>query len=174
MSALPQPLQPSPNNRDIIQNLRAEYGGAVLEAMEAASLTCTVAWQRLYHSFIDAEKAARRDMAKRLRAVCDRIEDAGLDEEDEKAVKDVLKTAVTLENAKAVFEKETVARVRKPVDDCSRIIEDYTNRAARIEHANPLIEVGLVEMVRIEFAKHHTARWSDETGMVTIVDPESR
>lgn len=168
MSALPAPTPGPANNRDLITNFRSEYGAALADAHESASMTQTDGWRRLYTDFRESDRKARRDLSARLRKFSDRLEDVGMDEDDEKGVKEVAKLSGELRDASDFFDRDTVGRVRAPVESCSTLIENYLCEAARQENAAPLHNVGLVEMMRFEISKHGRPTWSDDTGTVKI------
>lgn len=167
MSSVPN-TNPAPNNRDIFQNFRAEYGAALADARLSAEHTGTEGWQRLFSDRRDKEREHRRELAKQLRTQAERLEDFGLTEDDEKAIKDIAKASAELRDSGAVFERETIGRVCAPVQACERIALQYINQATRLESDTPLHNIGVEEMMRIEIGKYPKPLWDAENGIVEI------
>ena len=166
MSTLPNP---SPNQyRDLIEKFNSEYAAALGEARISAEHTATPGWQKVYAQQRDQARQRRRDLAKRLGALATMLEDFGLTEDGEKAVKDVAKESAELRETNAAFSHECVERICAPVGACERIIDLYRAEAARNESAAPLINIGLEELMRDAISKVARPSFDDETGAVVI------
>jgi hypothetical protein len=99
------------------------------------------------------------------------LEDIGLTEEEEKLLAGVKKSSEDISDAKARFECSTIEPVRRPMVECDKLITEAMFEAHRRESEAPLIEIGLVEMVKMEVARMPRPRWNDEDGRLEIVQP---
>jgi hypothetical protein len=168
MSALPSPAHNSQNQNDIIKKFHAEYHDAIAEAHEARVQTETSNWQRIYADFHAEQKKKRRDAAKSLRNYTERLEDYGWTDEEKKAVKDIVKLSDELDSTTAAFERETVERVTAPVRKCEALINEARNAASRIESHEPLLNVGLRELMDDAIRSVEKATFDRERGVVVI------
>jgi hypothetical protein len=168
MSALPSPAHNSPNQTDTIKKFRAEYHDAIGEAHEARIQTETPNWQRIYAEFHAEQKRKRREAAKALRGYADRLEDFGWSDDAKKAVKDIVKLSDELDSTTAAFERETVERITAPVRRCEALIIEARNAASRIESHEPLLNVGLRELMDDAIRSVEKATFDRERGVVVI------
>jgi hypothetical protein len=167
----PQP-NPSNSNRDLIQKFREEYGAALSDARQSAEHTATPGWQALYAQHKQACRDARRGMGKSLATYAKLVEDFGLSEDDEKAIKEITKTSAELREMVEVFQGEVIDRVCAPVVSCENLILHYRAEAARVESQSPMYHVGLEELMRMECSKQPKPVFDVESGMVEIREPQ--
>jgi hypothetical protein len=168
MSSLPSPASNSPNQADIVRRFHAEYHEAIVEAHQARNLTETANWQRIYAEFHDEQKKKRRDAAKVLRVHAERLEDYGWTDDEKKGVKEIVKLADELDTTTAAFERETVERITAPVRKCETLIVEARMAANRIESHEPLLNVGLREVMEDAIRSVEKATFDRERGVVVI------
>ncbi len=168
MSALPNPAHNSPNQTDIIRKFHAEYHEAIAEAHEARIQTETLSWQRIYADFHAEQKKKRRDAAKSLRNHAERLEDYGWSDDEKKAVKEIVKLSDELDDVTAAFERETVERITAPVRKCEALIIEARFAANRIESHEPLLNVGLRELMEDAIRSVEKVTFDRERGVVVI------
>lgn len=161
---------PANANLDPITAFHREYAQAIGAARLTAETTATPGWIALYGAEQEVARRARRQLAVSLRESADALEDAGLEEEGIKEIKDIAKGAEELRQRAAHFERIVAGAIAAPALECERIIVNHQAKAAREEAASPLLNAGLVEMMRIAVARVSRARWDAETGRVIITD----
>lgn len=171
MSAEEVPSLP-PSNRDLVSRFREEYEAALIDAKISADHTATEGWQRLYAAERDRQIEYRRNLAQTLRNVADRAEARGLSEEEDKEISEAKKSSADIRDRHEIFERETIDPVREAVRTCDRIIDEVKSQAYRDEHDAPLVNVGMVEIVKMEIAKHPRPRWNEDKGQVLIAAAE--
>lgn len=168
--AAPRPTHQ--NSHDIIAKFRLEYSGILADAGVSEQHTSTAGWQRLYKCHEEHMRQRRRELAKRLRALAERMEDFGLSEEDEKDVRDAAKMSAEAREAHDAFVRQTVDPVRMPVGDSERVAVAFQALANRQEQDAPLVNVGLAELMRIEIARQPRIVWDEQRGTVSVVRRE--
>ena len=166
--------QPAPNQKqDLIQRFRQAYKGALEDAKTNATMTRTEGWQSLYQQHRQADKDTRRSIAKRMHEKATMLEDFGLDEEDEKTIKDAVKESAALRAGNAAFESQVIERMCAPVKACQRICDEYRHAASRAEHDSPMYNVGLEQLMVMEIQKQPRPDFNAETGEIRIIEPNT-
>lgn len=171
MTAEPIPTpEPSPRNRqrDPVTAFREDYAAIVVDAERSAQHTATAGWQELYGAVRRDLLRERVRIAGELRRLADLADESGLTEDDEKDLGDAKKSAVELRQRWECFERDVVDAVRRPVKAAQDCLAHYRGAADRDEAMSPLINSGLVELMRIAIAEQRLVRWDDETGSVQV------
>lgn len=158
------PSKWSPN----VQRFREAYERALNEARVSEEHTATAGWRALYATRATEFKAERRRIGAALKDLGRKMEDVGLEEEEEKWMGELKKGSLALREAMAAFDRQTVEPVRQPVYDCDRVISDAVSLAEREERDNPLLNAGLSKAVREATQSVPRPRWDGRAGVVTI------
>jgi hypothetical protein len=153
---------------EMIAKFQEAYATQVEEARMAAETTATAAWQALYANHREGVKKAFRELAKELRIKAEQMEGGVWTAEDEKELGELKKQVTELRERNALFEIQTIAPVKKPVDECEKVIRDAVNEAVREEDYAPLVLKGLATDVRRAAAAVDRPRWDVEKGVVVI------
>lgn len=166
--------EPSPRNkrRGLIEEFTEKYAAALTEAEISAAHTSTEGWKRLYAGFRNQQRETRRELAKELKHLSTRMEDVGLSDDEEKTLGGIKKSSEDVNDAKTRFELNTVEPVRRPMVDCENLITEVMYTAQRRESEAPLVEVGLVETVKMAVADLPRPRWNEDEGRLEIVKPK--
>ena len=170
MTALPNPA-PDNARRDLVARFRDDYTLALEEARTSEVHTNTDGWLHLYAGFEVSYREQCRAIANNLKSLADRIELVGSDEPTEKEIGEVKKLAQSLRQTREVFERKTVDPVRKPVDDCDRLIQQYARQAERDEDEAPMVNVGLADLMKLEIGRMPRPFWDRDKGRVEIREP---
>jgi hypothetical protein len=171
MSALPSQEPPKNQNLDPVSRFKASYATA-LEGLSVAVLhTSTQGWQELYTAHRKAVRDRRQELAALLRDFADGMERRGLCEQDEKDLGDIRKASAELRAAEDHWQLQTVGPVKAPVDVCQQMLADAVSEAVRLEAREPMLNVGLEELMRMEVAKCIRASWDEDTGKATHIMP---
>lgn len=166
MSQMPSPDPKS--NKEPILKFRDEYEHALSLARVSEEHTSTEGWRTLYAGVREADKVARREGARRLRLLADAMEMVGLSEEDEKGIKDIVKNSAELREKATTFERETVDRVTAPVMQCEQLIQNHIFNAEQMESRDPMFNIGILELMKMEVAKQPKPWFDKETGVVSV------
>lgn len=156
---------------DVIQRFREEYQHALSDALTSAEMTATGGWQAHYENHRKTISQSRVDLAKKLKAYALTLESVGTSEEDEKAVKELVKGATETRERDEQYTRLVVGPVLETVQNCRRIIDKYTHEAQREERESPLHNVGLAKIMEHEIGKHKHVHWDGATGRVIVQDP---
>lgn len=162
---------PAPNQkRDIVRKFHDDYNEALADVKIAVEHTATAGWQRIYAGHKLRLLEERCVLAKQLAAHAQSLEDFGLSEDAEKAVKDIAKASAELRDSEAGFRQQVVEPIIEPVLRCDKIVSDYRNQAARDERDSPLHNIGIEEIMRTATSSVPKPKWNDEKGTVEIID----
>lgn len=160
-------LKPADNRRrDPIQAFFAAYDKATDECKTSKAHTDTEGWQQLYSGERKAEAESRRNLSKDLARLSVQMDETGLGEDAEKEMGEIKKASAALRARVDAFDLITVGPVRRAVTDAEKIIEEARNRARRDEQDAPLINVGLVELMRDAINGVTKFRWNPQTGRI--------
>lgn len=167
--------KPDPANKqkDVIQRFDSAYSAALIDAQVSAEHTATEGWQKLYHDHVESLVDRRRALAKSMRETADIVELRGTNEEDEKEIGELKKTAVSIRDSDEAFDRQVIQPVRRPVETCERIINEHISQAGREERDAPLHNTGLEHLMRAEVAKRLRVSWDTDTGRVLVEAPAS-
>lgn len=171
MSAVPQEVpERSPDNKrlDLVSKFKEEYGQALARARISAEHTATDGWRLLYSSFRKEQRDQRRDLSEQLQKLAKSMEAMGLSEDEEKQLGEIKKGAQALRETRDVFDRKTVGPVRQPCDECRDLIAEAMNEATLAEERAPLVNVGLVELMRMTITEAEKVSWDSEEGRVLI------
>lgn len=157
------------NQRDVILRFLDDYRIALEQARISANHTATEGWQRLYQGHYEKQRKKRREMAGRLRLLATALEDFGLDEDQEKELRDIRTASAELRSLEEVFQAQTVEPVRAPVAECDRLIRQAIADAQREEAAAPLHNPGLEHLMRDTIAHLEKPTWSSDRGLVELI-----
>jgi hypothetical protein len=167
--AQPEPT-PSPDNRrrDLVTVMHDRYMQTLDLARQSADLTATEGWQAMYGAFRKSQRDASRSIANELRGYADFIEKGDSSEDTEKAINEAKKSLVLLREERSVFEAKVAWPVKDAVDECRNIITEAMRQAQRDEEAAPMVNIGLLDVMRDRIKSWPKALWDAETGRVTI------
>jgi hypothetical protein len=153
---------------ELVAKFQEAYATHLEEARMSAETTATAAWQALYANHREGVKKAYRELAKELRIKAETMEGGTWTAEDEKELGELKKQLTDLRERNALFEIQTIAPVKKPVDECDKAIRDAVNEAVREEEYAPLVLKGLATDVRRAVAEVERPKWDEGKGVVVI------
>jgi hypothetical protein len=168
MSALPNEM-PQNAKVDPVTRFKSAYRLALAEAQVSIDHTATEGWQRLYADHFKLLRDRRQEIAGQLRVLADQMERRGLTDDDEKALGDIKKASIELNAAHEHFLRQAVDPVKAPITACQDMLVEAMNEARRIEEREPMLNVGLVELMREAVAVAQKVVWSDENGTASDV-----
>jgi hypothetical protein len=171
MSAEPNPSPSADNQQDIIQKFHAAYDDAIRDAQTQALHTDTQGWQDLYIGHRQRLKTRRIDLATQLRKCADSLDVWIGSEDDDKVIKEIVKSIADIRAQDAAFDELTVNPVKRVVTICEKIIGEYTAEADALERRAPLVHLGLVHTMQLAIATKRRAVWNHETGRIEIKTP---
>lgn len=155
----------------VVERFHAEYSAALHDAQVSADHTSTEGWQKLYSDHKRAVRTRRRDLGKSLVSYGKKVEDFGLTEEDEKAIKDIAKSSAEIRGLEEIFRAEALDRVCAPIVACDNLITNFRAEASRQEKQAPLHNTGLEDRMRKAIAGVARPVFNSETGEVEIRKP---
>ena len=176
MSALPNPEVPQNAQVDPVTRFIQRYAKALDAAKVSMAHTDTDGWRRLYAGHAEYLLDARRKLSKELTSLAESLEVGHLTEEGEKELGDVKKAAMELRVANGYWERQTVDPVRQPVRTCEQMLVSAVDEARRIEADQPMLNIGLTELMRAQVARSARVSWDSEIGAVVYhdaVDPDT-
>jgi len=177
MSAEEAPQQqpePSPKNKakDLVTRFVEQYTEIVERAKIAAEHTSTDGWKTLFTDYRHRIQNGYRTPAKTLKQLGEKCETGGINEDERKLVKEALKQIETTENDDSIFVRDVIDKVAAPARDASMCLLEYRQAADLAETAQPLINLGLVDVMKDAIKKQPTISWDGLTGVLTIIPPE--
>lgn len=175
MSAEPNPSpSPSPgadNQQDIVKKFHAAYDDAFADALTQVLHTDTQGWQDLYLGHRHRLKSRRIDLATKLRTCADSLDQWIGTEDEDKVIKDIVKSIADVRAQGEAFDELTVNPVKKIVSTLEKIISEYTAEAEALERRAPLHHLGLATLMQLAIASKRRAVWNHETGRIEIKTP---
>ncbi len=159
-----------PRNHELIKQMRVEAEAIIEDIRIAAAHTATEGWQALYAGNRKKKKDRQNEIGKSLHGLADRLVTHGWDEDDEKAVKALVKESLELRETHAAFNTETVYPVMDSVSRLSVFISNWQSQAERVEKNAPLHTRGLADAMAEAIKELPNAKWEPSTGVVTIED----
>lgn len=157
-----------PREHETIKQMRSEAEAIIEDIRVAAAHTATEGWQALYAGNRKKKKDRQSEIGKSLHSLADRIVTHGWDEDDEKAVKALVKESLELRETHAAFNTETVYPVMDSVSRLSACVSNWQSQAERVEKNAPLHTRGLADAMAEAIKALPNAKWDPSTGVVTI------
>lgn len=169
MTAQPRPSGDKPTDAEMfIAEHQAKYSDSISRAREAAATTQTPAWLANYEAQV---KTHRQHIAAELSSIkdtCSRIATADSNEDDEKSVRDSVKSMAEERIRFAAWRHRAVSVYETSVNECDGIIRAAVTAAQNAEQKSPLINSGLAGRIGAIIAKWPRAKWDNDHGVVTV------
>lgn len=157
--------------KDLVDEFHEEYEQAANEAEIVQEHTQTRGWQEIYAT-------ARFEERKEMNRICASLEDAaeilrhsGPGEDLEKQVQEAKKDIVAHRERRVNFERFLMAHIRRPIEKCERIIEQYRQKARRQQEEAPLHHSGLEAAMLKATKTVQVPRFDETTGVVEFHTP---
>ena len=163
-----QETQPDP----FVEHVK-EYQEHLAAARRSAEITATAKWQELFSDFKDRQEKKRIELAERLHSYSEMMGLARVDEEGEKAIKEVAKQSAELREEESAFYASVVKPIREPVRDCERTIDEIRATAARFRNQEPLLHREIIEEADALIDTLSHAVWDAKAGVVSIKPPKT-
>lgn len=151
-----------------VAEFQEKYSIAISEAREAAQTTQTPAWldnyrqQRAFHDKII------RDTAKSIENCGKRICDHDTSEDEEKEIKDAVKTMSEERIRYQAWKSRSVYPYQSKAERCVELLTEVNRSARRDEDAMGLTHNGLASAVAELTDKWPKAHWDSEAGTVSV------
>jgi hypothetical protein len=127
-----------------VQSFRRKYAKALESAYVSQAHTDTEGWQNLYALYRKDVEKVRKDLAERLAGFARSLSMHVLDEDDEKAIKDIVKEHGALCVKINSFTLDVIEPIRECVYECRKIIDEGRREAREAEASAPLHSRGLL------------------------------
>ena len=168
MAKAAQKKAPEKDVHPIIATFRVAYKKALERALVSKAHTDTEGWRKLYAEHAEEVIRRRHLLANDLHELADMMECGELDEDDEKSIADIKKSAAGMREAEQHWQRQTVGPVKAPVDECYTLLQNVLEEARRAQLAAPLHNPLLVDTVHEQIDRVPKVSWGAETGEIGI------
>jgi len=171
------PKQDNQNNPEeradnFLAQYQEKYSAAIDDARKAATTTATEAWQTRYSDCVKTHKQAIAEHAREIEYELKKIKTGDATEDGVKAIRAAAKAMDDERIRHSAWWSRAVMPYENAAIACEGIITGAINGARKTEQQAALTAHGLSEAVRNRIAKWPRAQWDEETGVVTVTEPE--
>lgn len=173
---MPEPApanQPEPGLAEkFVAETQALYTDQLALARDAAATTGTAGWAALYKANREGYRQAVNAAVKHIGAFLDIVKLGGHTTEDEKELKEGVKSITEARERLEGWLTSAVAPFRAPVIECAELRRKIKQRAQDEQAEGPLVMRGLADEVAAIVDAWPRPAWDDATGRVVIEDPK--
>lgn len=156
-----------------LESVAKRHSEVASDAGALQSMTSEEAWQSIYHERRRDFRDRRLALGKSLRVIADSNDGAGLDEDDEKALKTVAKDSADLRADESAWERmvcEPINRVTLSDDNLRR---QALAQAEKLERDAPLHNRGVLAETKRRMASWPSFEWKRNDGRLVVHNPEA-
>jgi hypothetical protein len=160
-----------PQKHKIITDFYERYEQAVEQARLSAVTTDTDRWKAIYAEHRRDLIKARKSIASELQTYTEQLEQHGWGEATEKAVKELIKSAVELREAEHHWRRQTLDKMTAAVEQCESVRRNAMKDASAFAVNQPMFGQQVADELRKVMALLPVVSFDEDTGRVLVVDP---
>lgn len=157
-----------PQDHPIIKEFIVNYLNAMEDVEAAKQTTDTPAWQTIYGEQMKEAVKTRHRIHDQLEQRAETLKEDGWSEDDEKAVKDLVKSAVELRIGAEHFKRAVVTPLKLPVDKAHMVWDTAKSRAQNFAVESPMFGTDVRDELHRVYESMPKASFSDTTGTIAI------